>query len=113
MTDVLPPALRGGRSVWAPVAWRGAAILAAFLCAWIALLAGVGVTERDLVSAGTAERVYYVLGLFVMGGIDLGTPVGGPLYARALLWIAYFAAPLITASAVIEAAIRLVSPLAL
>ena len=60
-----------------------------------------------------AERAYYVLGLFVMGGMDLGTPAGGPLYGRALLWIAYFAAPLITASALIEAAVRLVSPLAL
>ena len=111
--DIQPPPLRGARSVWAPVAWRGAAIVAAFLCGWLALLAGVGVTERDLGGAGMVERAYYVLGLFVMGGMDLGTPAGGPLYARVLLWTAYFAAPLITASALIEAGVRLISPLAL
>ena len=110
---MLPPLDGGGRSVWRPVLWRGAAILAAFLCGWLALVAGVGVTERAVLGAGPVERAYYVLGLFVMGGLDLGTPTGGPLYARALLWIAYFAAPLITASALIEAAVRLVSPLAL
>jgi Trk K+ transport system NAD-binding subunit len=49
----------------------------------------------------------------VLGGVDLGTPVGGPLWGRALLWTAYFAAPVITASALIEAAARLISPLAL
>lgn len=76
-------------------------------------MAGVGVTERNLVSAGVAERAYYALGLFVMGGLDLGTPVGGPFYARTMLWISYFASPLITASALIEAAVRLVAPLAL
>jgi Trk K+ transport system NAD-binding subunit len=110
---MLPTVGGGGRAVWRPVLWRGAAIVAAFLCGWLALLAGVGVTERDMLGAGPVERFYYVLGLFVMGGMDLGTPTGGPLYARALLWTAYFAAPLITASAVIEAAVRLVSPLAL
>jgi len=76
-------------------------------------MAGVGVTERDLSGAGLAERIYYALGLFVLGGLDLGTPVGGPLYGRALLWGAYFAGPLITASALIEAAVRIIGPLAL
>ncbi len=111
--DILPPPPRGARAVWGPVAWRGAAFLAAFLCGWLALLAGVGVTERDVAGVGLAGRAYYVLGLFVMGGMDLGTPTGGPLYGRVLLWTSYFAAPLITASALIEAAVRLVGPLAL
>lgn len=107
------PAPRGARSAWRPVVWRGVPILAAFLCGWIGLMAGAGVTERDLVTAGAAERAYYAIGLFVMGGLDLGTPVGGPIYARTMLWISYFASPLITASALIEAAVRLISPLAL
>ncbi len=111
--DIFPPSPGGAPSVWRPVAWRGAAILAAFLCGWLALLAGVGVTERDLGGVGVAGRAYYVLGLFVMGGMDLGTPTGGPLYARVLLWTSYFAAPLITASALAEAAVRLIAPLAL
>ena len=76
------------------------------------LLLGVGVSERDLTGAGVLGKAYYVLGLFVLGGLDIGTPVGGPAAARALLWTAYFAAPVITASALIEAAVRLVRPLA-
>ena len=74
---------------------------------------GVGVSERDLSGEGLAGRLYYVLGLFVLGGLDLGTPTGGSALGQGLLWIAYFGAPLITASALIEAAIRLVDPLGL
>ncbi|MEQ9398782.1 MAG: NAD-binding protein [Longimicrobiales bacterium] len=76
-------------------------------------LSGVGVTERSLVDAGVWERAYYTLGLFVLGGMDLGTPVGGPDFGRGLLWVAFFAAPVITASAIVEAVVRLVAPLTL
>lgn len=84
-----------------------------FVSGLTGLLAGVGVSERAIQGAGLAAKAYYVLGLFVLGGLDIGTPVGGPLLGRAALWFAYFAAPVITASALIEAAIRLVHPLAL
>lgn len=50
------------------------------------------------------------MGLFVVGGLDLGTPVGGPVVPRTLLWIAYFCAPLLTASAVIDALLRVMAP---
>ncbi len=102
-----------GRSAWRPLFWRSLAFLSVFLVGWAGLLSGVAVTERNLAVVGVAESAYYALGLFVMGGLDVGTPVGGPLYGRILLWTAYFGAPLITASALIEAAIRLVGPLAL
>ena len=59
---------------------------------------GVEVSERDLTGEGLLGRLYYVLGLFVLGGLDLGTPMGGPAFGRVLLWFAYFGAPLITAS---------------
>jgi Trk K+ transport system NAD-binding subunit len=95
------------------VVWRGAAIGFVLLCGFLGFMAGVGVTERDVLGAGMATRAYYVLGLFVMGGLDIGIPVGGPAWGRTLLWFAYFGAPLITASALIEAAVRLVGPLAL
>jgi Trk K+ transport system NAD-binding subunit len=49
---------------------------------------------------------YYSLGLFVFGGLDVGFPVGGPLAGRVMLWVAYFGAPLLTVSAAIEAAMR-------
>lgn len=103
----------GARPVWRPFLWRGSALLLAFLAGWLGLLLGVGVTERDLAATGIAERAYYALGLFVLGGLDIGTPMGGPVAGRALLWFAYFAAPLITASALLEAAVRLIGPLTL
>ena len=64
-----------------------------------------GVTGEDLFT-----KAYYALGLFVLGGMDLGTPTNGPLYGRILLWIAYFAAPLWTASAVFETILHALRP---
>jgi predicted dinucleotide-utilizing enzyme len=90
---------------------RGAMLLLAFSCALIAFRAGVGVSDRaGLPGASVLTHVYYALGLFVLGGLDLGIPVGGPPAARMLLWLAYFAAPAITTSAVVEGALRLFSP---
>lgn len=72
---------------------------------------GVGVSDRDAVAeAGLFTKAYYTLGLFVLGGMDLGMPVGGPPVGRALLWFAYYAAPTITASAVIEGLLRALGP---
>jgi len=72
---------------------------------------GVGLTERPGVStAGVLTKAYYSLGLFVVGGLDLGTPKGGPLVGRTMLWIAYFGSPLLMASAVIEAVLRVMRP---
>jgi voltage-gated potassium channel Kch len=73
--------------------------------------AGVGVDQRPGVTdAGLATQVYYAVGLFLLAGIDLGMPVGGPSWARGLLWVAYFAAPAVTTTAAIEGAIRLLQP---
>jgi hypothetical protein len=104
---------RGARALWRPLVWRLLAFVLVFLMAVVGLSMGAGVSERDLYDAGLAERAYYALGLFVLGGLDLGTPVGGPLVGRALLWGAYFLAPIITVSALVETAIRLIGPLAL
>ena len=102
----------GRRSPWGPFVWRGLAFAAVYLLALGGLLAGVDASERSLLDVGVAEKAYYALGLFVLGGLDIGTPTGGPLGARVLLWIAYFAAPIVTASALLEAVARLVRPLA-
>lgn len=83
-----------------------------YAAALTALSLGVGVSERDLSDAGMGAKAYYALGLFVLGGLDLGTPTGGGDVARSVLWFTYFAAPLITASALLEAIVRLVVPLA-
>ena len=85
--------------------------LLAFALGFVGLMAGVGVTERpEVVESAGLAKVYYALGLFIFGGMDLGTPVGGPMWARTVLWTAYFLAPAITASAVIEAALRVLAP---
>ncbi len=91
--------------------WRWGAALGLFLFAFGGLLLGVSLTERPGVTdASLLTKAYYSLGLFVVGGLDIGTPTGGPLLGQAMLWIAYFGAPVLTASAVIEAIARIMSP---
>ncbi len=91
--------------------WRWYAAATLFLMALAGFVSGVSLTERPGVSdAGWLTQAYYSLGLFVVGGLDLGVPVGGPLFGRVLLWLAYFGAPLLMASAVIEAVFRVIAP---
>ena len=91
--------------------WRWGAALGLFFLAFFGFLSGVSLTERpSVVDAGLLTRAYYSLGLFVVGGLDIGTPTGGPPIGRAMLWVAYFGAPVLTASAVIEAVASIVSP---
>jgi voltage-gated potassium channel Kch len=88
---------------------RGLAFVAVFGMALHAFRSGVGVSDRPgLPGAHLLAHVYYTAGLFVLGGLDLGTPVLGSEAERGLLWSAYFLAPLITTSAVVEGALRLV-----
>lgn len=90
---------------------RGGLLVVTFGMAMLAFESGVGVSDRGGVPEGDLlTHIYYSLGLFVLGGLDLGIPTGGPTPARALLWVAYFAAPLITTSAVLEGAVRLLKP---
>lgn len=101
---------RGALPPLARLRWRLLFPLVAVGFGLAGFLGGVGVTERpEVADAGVLTKLYYTLGLFIFGGMDLGTPVGGPVAARTLLWVAYFLAPAITASAVIEAALRLVA----
>lgn len=93
------------------VGWRTVAAVLLFFCGFWALLAGVGLSERpDAIGANWLTKAYYSLGLFVMGGLDLGMPVGGPDYARFMLWFAYLGAPFIAASALIEALFKALAP---
>ena len=113
MDATVTSAVRARRLLARPFVWRILAFAAVYLMAVAGLAAGVGVSERDLTDAGIAEKAYYALGLFVLGGLDLGTPVGGPPWARTLLWSAYFLAPMITAFTILEAVLRLIGPLSL
>jgi voltage-gated potassium channel Kch len=77
----------------------------------LALQVGVGFSERPGVpEQGFFSHLYYTIGLFVLGGIDVGIPDGGPTWARRLLWLAYFAAPAITTASVIEGVLRAMAP---
>jgi hypothetical protein len=76
-----------------------------------AFAAGVGTTGiADMRSESGAGWLYFAAGLFVFGGLDLGTPIGGPVWARVALWSAYFLAPAITTTVITEALLRMVSP---
>ncbi len=90
---------------------RGLALLVVFAAGLIGFLSGVSVTQRPgLADAEILAKIYYTLALFVLGGLDLGTPTGDPLWGRWLLWFAYFGAPLLTASALTEALLRAINP---
>jgi hypothetical protein len=91
--------------------FRIVAIASVFLLGIYAFAGGVTTTEiDDLREQSVLAWIYYCAALFVLGGLDLGVPAGGPLLAQGALWITFFLAPAITATAVIEAAIRLLRP---
>ena len=92
------------------IGWRWRLALMFFTCAMLGLSSGVGLTERpDIVDGSLMAKAYYSLGLFVVGGLDIGLPTGGPLLGRVLLWVAYFGSPLLAASAVMEALLIVIS----
>lgn len=91
--------------------WRSLAALFFFLAALLGFESGVSVSERpEAVDAGLLTHAYHSLSLFVVGGVDLGTPYGGPPFALMLVWLSYFGAPILAASALIEALLRALSP---
>lgn len=93
------------------LSWKSWSAIAIFSFGLVGFLTGVGVTERPGVpEADLFIKAYYAFGLFVLGGLDLGTPTGGPLFGRILLWIAFFAAPIWTASAVFETILHALRP---
>jgi hypothetical protein len=67
----------------------------------------VFVSDRpEVLGAGILTHLYYSLGLFVLGGLDLGVPIDGPNGARIALWLAYFLAPLVTTGVLVQRASR-------
>ncbi len=90
--------------------WRWWAAAGLFSLGFIGLLCGTSLSERpDVVESSWLTKAYYALGLFVVGGLDIGTPQDGTWWSRSMLWIAYFGAPFLTASAVIDALIQAMS----
>jgi hypothetical protein len=90
---------------------RGAGVALVFVLTLTAFAVGVGTAAGDEIGARSfVAWFYYAGGLFVFGGLDLGAPVGGPAWGRAALWAAYFLAPTITTTALVEAVLRLIRP---
>ena len=88
--------------------YRFAAVAAVFILSLCAFASGVQTTGvDDLQGSSILAWIYYSAGLFVFGGLDLGVPEGGPAIGRGALWIAFFLAPAITTTAIVEAALRL------
>lgn len=91
--------------------WRSFGALFFFAAALSGFLSGVAVSERpDMYASGILTMAYYSLSLFVVGGVDLGTPIGGPLWGRTLVWLAYFGAPVLAASTLISALLKALAP---
>lgn len=88
---------------------RLSGIVIAFLLSIGAFVSGVETSGVDDMSElSIFAWIYYSAGLFVIGGLDLGVPVGGSVAGRTALWVAYFLAPIITTTTVIEAALQLI-----
>jgi voltage-gated potassium channel Kch len=86
-------------------------LVGAFGLGFGGFLLGAGTSERPgIPQSGSATQLYYALGLFVFGGLDLGVPCEGAALARSMLWIAYFACPAITTAAVVESLWMLLQP---
>jgi len=88
---------------------RLSGVAAVFILTIGAFASGVRTTGiDDMLGLSIFAWIYYAGGLFVFGGLDLGVPTGGSAIGRGALWIAFFLAPAITTTAVIEAALHLI-----
>lgn len=90
------------------ISYRVGIALIAVFAAVFAFHAGVAVSgQPDIPNANLLTKIYYALGLFVLGGLDLGVPSSGPNWGQGLLWMAYFACPAIATAAVVEGVTRM------
>jgi hypothetical protein len=86
-------------------------VVGVFALTVMAIAGGVSTTGAgNIGEESVLAWIYYAGGLFVFGGMDLGAPNGGPAWARGAMWIAYFLAPAITTTAVLEAILQLLRP---
>ena len=78
-----------------------------FVLAILAFKNGVYLEGKPNIASDTIfVQIYYIIGLFLLAGIDFGMPIGGTEFYRILLYISYFLAPLITVLAVIETVLK-------
>ncbi len=85
--------------------------LVVVVLAMLAFQSGVDVSDRgEIPDHDLFAQLYYSIGLFALGGMDLGMPTGGPPHWRGVLWCSYFLAPMIAAAAVIDGLVRALHP---
>jgi Trk K+ transport system NAD-binding subunit len=53
-------------------------------------------------SKGILMHILYALSLFTLGGVSLGVPISGPLWAIRLLYVMYYLAPAVSLGALVE-----------
>jgi hypothetical protein len=88
---------------------RLSGVIIVFLLSIGAFASGVDTSGLDEMSdLSIFAWIYYAAGLFVFGGLYRGLPAGGSALGRGALWTAYFLAPAITTTTVIEAALQLI-----
>lgn len=91
--------------------WRIIWAAVVFGLAMVAFESGTTTAYRvDLEPVGPLVHAYWTLSLFFVAGGEIGMPTGGPVWARAILWFVYFAAPALLISAVIEAVFGAIDP---
>jgi hypothetical protein len=89
------------------VAWAGLVVVLAM----VGFTSGVETTQRTgMEGVGVFGHLYYTLTLFLVAGTELGLPTGGPVWGRGCLWVAYFGAPALTVSALVEALVGILNP---
>lgn len=82
--------------------WRWILALTVFSCSLVGFVSGVEVSERDISGVNLATKMYYSLGLFILGSMDLGVPVSGPWWGQLLLWVGYFGGPILMGSTIVD-----------
>ena len=89
------------------VMWRLAIPVIILIISTICFEAGVTVQYRpNIDQEGFVMHMLYAMSLFKVNGINLGMPTEGPLWAKDILILMYFAAPVVSISAIMEAVFR-------
>lgn len=91
------------RNLFRTILRRAIPVLLVLAISILAFRNGVNVSDRaDVPDRDFITQLYYAIGLFALGGMDLGMPKGGPEFWQAALVLTYFLAPALTAFTVIE-----------
>jgi len=97
------------RSLLGAILRRSLPVLAVLTISILAFRNGVNVSDRaDVPDHDFLTQFYYAIGLFALGGMDLGMPKGGPEFWQSALVLTYFLAPALAAFAVIEGLWRII-----